>query len=75
MKSKKHWCQNMNKLIFASNSSSFWGYVRSLNRCSLPCNDIKEVEWLKFHNKMMPARKCLEITMHDVTREVTVNLP
>ena len=60
----------INKLNFVSNSSSFWGTVRSLNRCSLPCNDIKEAEWIKFYKKMMPARKLLEITMYDVTREI-----
>ena len=34
-KSEEHWCQYINKLNLASNSSSFWGTVRSLNRCTM----------------------------------------
>jgi len=41
-----------------------------LNRCTLPCNEIEEPEWLKFYGKILPARQLHHTRMYDVTRPI-----
>jgi len=67
---KQFWANKIDHLNYTCHPNIFWSTVRSLNRPAIPKNEIEEMDWIQFYDKILPVRQLHEKIYQDVSREM-----